>query len=314
MQVFLTGATGALGRRLVPLLISAGHDVTGMTRSKRNAEWLRSAGADAAVADALDADAVRAAVLAAEPEVVIHQLTSLTDLSDFRNIDRAFAQTNRLRTEGLDILLDAARAAGARRFVAQSYCGWPYATTGGPVKTEDDPLEPNLPARARESLAAIQHVEETVPAAADMEGVVLRYGGFYGPGTSITDGGETLEAVRKRKFPLVGSGAGVWSFVHIDDAATATLAAVERGEPGVYNVVDDDPAPVREWLPTLAKAAGAKPPRRVPAWVGRLAAGAFAVRLMTEGRGGSNARAKRALGWQPAYASWRDGFARGLRS
>jgi nucleoside-diphosphate-sugar epimerase len=312
MRIFVAGATGALGRRLVPLLIQDGHRVTGMTRTAGKAAGLRAAGAEAVVADALDRDAVLAAVVAARPEVVVHELTALAQMTDFRRLDEGFALTNRLRTEGTDHLLAAARAAGTRRFVAQSFAGWPFARVGGPVKTEDDPLDPDPPAELRRTLDAIRHLESAVLAAEGIEGVVLRYGGFYGPGTSAGEGGYLLDDLRRRRFPLVGAGTGVWSFVHIDDAATATVAAVERGAPGIYQIVDDDPAPVAEWLPALAAAIGARPPRRVPAWVARLAGGAHGVVLMTEVRGASNAKARRELGWRPAWPSWRQGFREGL--
>ncbi|HEY6779784.1 MAG TPA: NAD(P)-dependent oxidoreductase [Thermoleophilaceae bacterium] len=313
MKVFVAGATGAIGKQLVPRLLAAGHEVTALTRSPDKAEALLAAGAEPVVADALDRDAIVAAVARAQPEVVVHELTAIEDLRDMRHFDRGFAATNRLRTEGTDNLLAAARAAGARRFVAQSFGGWPYAREGGPVKTEDDPLTSDPPASIRETFAAIQHLEAAVTSAEGIEGLVLRYGGFYGPGTSITrEGGDTSELVRKRRFPIVGGGGGVWSMVHIEDAATATVAAVERGAPGIYNVTDDEPAPVREWLPVLAQALDAKPPRRVPAWLGRIAAGELAVTMMTAIRGASNAKAKRELGWTPRYASWREGFQAGL--
>ena len=308
MRIFVAGATGALGKRLVPLLVANGHEVVGMTRSPEKVESLRAVGADAVVADALDADAVLRAVWEAGPEVVVHELTALSGDFDFRKFERTFAETNRLRTEGTDHLLAAARAVGARRFVAQSYAGWGYERTGGPAKSEDDPLDPNPPAALRRTADAIRYLERAVLNADDLEGIVLRYGGFYGPGTSISPGGEHEKLLRERKFPLVGDGTGVWSFIHVDDAATATLAAIERGAPGIYNVVDDEPAPVAEWLPFLAEALGAKPPRRVPKWVGRLAAGEHAVMMMTEVRGASNAKAKRELGWQPRYSRWREGF------
>jgi 2-alkyl-3-oxoalkanoate reductase len=312
MRIFVAGATGALGRRLVPLLGADGHQVTAMTRRPEKAAGLRAAGADPVVADALDREAVLAAVTAARPEVVVHELTDLAGLRDFRKVEEGFAATNRLRTEGTDHLLAAARAAGARRFVAQSFAGWPFARTGGPVKTEDDPLDPDPPAALRPALDAIRYLEAAVLGAEGIEGLVLRYGGFYGPGTSAGEGGFMLDDLRRRRFPLVGAGTGVWSFVHIDDAAEATALAVERGAPGSYQIVDDDPAPVSEWLPALAAAAGAPPPRRVPAWVARLLAGEHAVVLMTEVRGASNAKARRALGWTPAYRSWRQGFRTGL--
>jgi 2-alkyl-3-oxoalkanoate reductase len=310
MRIFLAGATGAVGQSLVPLLIDAGHEVTGMTRSEAKAERLRAAGAEAAIADGLDRDAVVAAVTAARPDAIVHQLTGLSGLSNLRKFDAAFALTNRLRTEGTDHLLAGAQAAGTKRFVAQSYAGWPYERSGGPVKTEDDPLDPEPVRSMSNSFAAIRHVERATVQAG---GIALRYGGFYGPGTGLAPGGEQLAAVRKRQFPIVGDGGGVWSFVHIHDAATATLAALEHGGTGVYNIVDDDPAPAREWLPVLAQAAGAKPPRHIPRWLAKLAAGEAVATMMTEIRGASNAKAKRELGWTLAYPSWREGFAEAVR-
>ena len=312
MRVFVAGATGAIGRRLVPLLAAHGHEVIGLTRSAAKSEALRAAGAEPVIADALDEAAIVAAVAAHEPDVVVHQLTDLTAFGGVRRFERAFATTNRLRTQGTDHLLAAARAAGARRFVAQSFGGWTNPRTGGPVKTEEDGLDPDPFPAQRTTLAAIEHLERVVTGARDLDGLALRYGGFYGPGTSLGAGGEHLELIRRRRFPLVGSGAGVWSFVHIDDAASATLAAIEHGPPGVYNIVDDDPARVSEWLPELAAALGAPPPRQVPAWVGRLAAGAHGLAMMTEARGASNAKARRELGWQPGWPSWREGFRAGL--
>jgi nucleoside-diphosphate-sugar epimerase len=307
MRVFVAGATGAIGGALVPQLVERGHEVTALTRSARKADALRHAGATpAVVADALDAEAVHAAVAAAEPDAVVHQLTALPQaLTSFRKFDAAFAATNRLRTEGTDILLGAAHAAGAATFVAQSYAGWPYAREGGPVKTEDDPLDPDPPAALAKTLAAIRRLERTT---LDAGGIVLRYGGFYGPGTGIAPGAAQVELVRRRKFPVVGKGAGVWSFVHVDDAAAATVAAVERGGTGIYNVVDDDPAPVSEWLPALAAAAGAEPPRRIPVWLARVLAGEAAVVMLNEVRGASNAKARRELGLELRYPSWREGF------
>ena len=242
----------------------------------------------------------------------MHEATDLQRIGNLRRFDREFARTNRLRTEGTDNLLAAALAAGATRFVAQSFGGWTYARDGGTVKAEDDALDPNPFPAQETTLAAIRHLERAVTGAAGLDGIALRYGGFYGPGTSLSADGEHAEAIRRRKFPIVGSGAGVWSFVHIDDAAAATLAAIEGGPAGIYNVVDDDPAPVSEWLPELAAALGAPPPRRVPAWVGRLAVGPHGVAMMTEIRGASNAKAKRLLGWRPGYPSWREGFRSGL--
>lgn len=300
MRVFVAGATGAIGARLVRQLVERGHEVIGTSRSQGKAARLRALGAEPVVLDVLDRDAVREAVLAARPDAIVHQATALAGMSDFRNFDRSFAPTNRLRTDGTDALLAAADEAGVRRFVAQSYAGWPYAREGGPVKTEEDRLDPTPVPAMSETLAAIRQQEEAVVAAG---GLALRYGGFYGSPEDAQ-----LDLVRKRRFPIVGDGGGIWSFVHLDDAAAATVLAVERGEPGIYNVVDDDPAPVREWLPALAAAIGAKPPRRVPRWLAGLLAGESGVVLMTEIRGASNAKAKRELGWALRYPSWRQGF------
>ncbi|MFL6103416.1 MAG: NAD-dependent epimerase/dehydratase family protein [Actinomycetes bacterium] len=308
MRIFVAGATGVLGRRLVPLLVEGGHQVTAMTRTPGKAAGLRATGAEPVVADALDRDAVLRAVVAARPEVVVHQLTALAGAISFRRFDRAFALTNRLRTEGTDHLLEAARAAGTRRFVAQSFAGWPFARVGGPVKTEGDPLDPDPPAELRRTLDAIRHLESAVLGTEGIEGVVLRYGGFYGPGTSAGAGGSMLEDLRRRRFPVVGAGTGVWSFIHIDDAAAATVAAIEGGTPGIYNVVDDDPAPTSEWLPALASQLGAPEPRRLPGWLVRLAGGPQTYSLMTRQRGASNAKAVRDLGWRPSH-SWKEGFA-----
>ncbi len=308
MRVFVAGATGAVGSRLVPMLVENGHRVVGTTRSREKVERIQAMGAEPAVVDGLDAEAVTRAVLRARPEVVVHEMTALTAFRDVRKFDQAFALTNRLRTEGTDNLLAAARQAGARRFVAQSFCGWPFPRTGGWVKTEDDGLDPDPPAEFRRTLEAIRYLERAVLEADGLEGIVLRYGGFYGPGTSMDVDGSVVEEVRRRRFPIIGAGTAVWSFVHVEDAASATVAAIERGAPGVYNVVDDDPARVSEWLPTLAEAVGARPPRRIPAWMGRLIAGPHVVVMMNEARGGSNAKAKRELGWKPRYASWREGF------
>jgi nucleoside-diphosphate-sugar epimerase len=267
-------------------------------------------GATRVVADALDPEGVARAVAEVEPEVIVHQLTALTgSLTDWRHPDHAFALTDRLRREGTDHLLAAGRAVGVRRFVAQSYAGWRFARRGGPVMTEEDPLDLSLPPKLRGMLDAIKHLEDAVTGAHWTEGLVLRYGNFYGPGTSMAPGGEHFEMIGKRKFPVVGSGAGVWSFIHIEDAAEATVAAIERGNRGIYNIVDDEPAAVAEWLPALASDLGAKPPPRVPRWLGRLLAGETAAVMMTEVRGASNAKAKRELGWQPNHRSWREGFA-----
>jgi nucleoside-diphosphate-sugar epimerase len=307
MRVFVAGATGAIGKQLVPRLVAAGHEVHGMTRSESKQAMLSELGAVPVVADALDPDQVAEAVGRARPDVIVHQLTAIGSL-DPRHFDRDFALTNRLRTEGTDHLLSAGQAMGVRRFVAQSYGAWWYVRTGGPVKTEEDPLDPTPAREMRESWAAIRHLEQAVLGAQWTEGIVLRYGGFYGPGTSMAPGAEQVELVRKRKFPLVGDGRGVWSFIHVADAAEATVAAVERGRRGVYNIVDDDPAPVAEWLPALAREVGAKKPMRVPRFIGRLFAGEVGVVMMTDARGASNAKAKRELGWRPAHPSWRQGF------
>jgi nucleoside-diphosphate-sugar epimerase len=309
MRVFVAGATGAIGKQLVPRLVEAGHEVHGMTRSESKQAMLHELGAVPVVADALDPDQVAEAVGRARPDVIVHQLTAIGAV-DLRHFDRDFALTNRLRTEGTDHLLSAGQAVGVRWFVAQGVGGYgAYARTGGPVKTEEDPLDPTPARGMRETLAAIRHLEEAVLGARWTEGIVLRYGVFYGPGTSLAPGEEQFELVRRRKFPLVGDGGGVWSFIHVADAAEGTVAAVERGSRGVYNVVDDDPAPVVKWLPALAQELGAKKPMRVPRFIGRLFAGEAGVVMMTDVRGASNAKAKRELGWRPAHPSWRDGFA-----
>jgi nucleoside-diphosphate-sugar epimerase len=314
MKVFVAGATGALGQQLVPALVSNGHEVVGMTSKPEKQDLVRRLGARPVVADALDPDAVAQAVAEAEPQAIVHQLTGLSRTFDLRDYEGTFALTNRLRTEGTDHLLAAGRAVGVERFVAQSYAGWPFARSGPMVKSEDDPLDPAPAEPMRTALEAIRYTEETVTGATWTEGIVLRYGGFYGPGTnfSLHPDGDMIELIRKRKFPVVGRGTGVWSFVHIEDAASATVAAIEHGERGIYNVVDDDPAPVSEWLPGAASAIGARKPMRLPRWIGRLAAGEVADVMMNEVRGASNAKAKRELGWKPRYVSWRQGFADGL--
>jgi nucleoside-diphosphate-sugar epimerase len=310
MKVFVAGATGALGKQLVPQLVERGHQVVGTTRSPNRAALIEEQGARAAIVDGLDPEAVAQAVAAAEPDVIVHQMTALAGSLDIRKLDRSFEQTNRLRTEGTDHLLSAGRAVGIERFVAQSYAGWPYARVGGPVKSEEDPLDSSPPDGARETIAAIRHLEAAVSAADWTQGIVLRYGGFYGPGTSLDPpDGEQIEMIRKRKFPLVGDAGGVWSLVHVADAASATVAAIEHGEPGFYNVVDDEPAPVSELLPYTAQLLGAKPPRHVPKWLARLLVGEAGTVMMTDIRGASNTKAKRELGWQLRYPSWRQGFA-----
>jgi len=312
MKVFVAGAGGAIGKHLVPQLVKDGHDVVGMVRSQSKQGLVSNLGAEPVVADAFDADAVTRAVAEAKPEAIVHQLTSIPAAINLRRLDRDFALTNRLRTEGTDNLLAAAREAGARRFVAQSFAGWPYDPRGGGIKTEEDALNPEPVAPLRGMQDAIRHLEEAVTGADWIEGIILRYGPFYGPGTSLGADGSMTEMVRKRRVPVIGAGAGVWSFIHVADAAEATVAAVRGGSPGIYNIVDDDPAPVSEWLPALAEAVGAKPPMRIPRWLGRLGAGEAGVTMMTEAPGASNEKAKRELAWQPRYRSWRQGFAEAL--
>jgi nucleoside-diphosphate-sugar epimerase len=293
-----------MGRQLIPRLVAAGHEVVGTTQSEAKHGMLEALGARVAIVNALRPDQVAEAVAEAEPEVIVHQLTAIGEV-DMRHFDRSFALTNRLRREGTDHLLSAGHAVGVERFVAQSFTGWPFARTGGPVKSEEEPFDPEPAVEMRETLSAIRHLEDAVLGATWTEGIVLRYGFFYGPGTSLGPGGEQIELIRARKFPIIGTGAGMWSFVHIEDAADATVAAIERGRRGAYNVVDDDPAPVSEWLPAVAARIGAPKPWRVPRWVGRLAAGQAGVVMMTDIRGASNQKAKRELGWTPAHPSWR---------
>jgi nucleoside-diphosphate-sugar epimerase len=301
MKVFVVGASGAIGTRLVPQLLERGHEVIGTSRSPENAERLRALGAEGIALDLLDPRAVRKAVLESEPHAIVHQATALTDVRFSRNLDRGLAPTNRLRTEGTDALLAAAREAGVPRFVAQSFASMRYAREGGPVKTEEDPLDPTPLAGMGETAAAMNYLDRAVT---DAGGIALRYGLFYG---AHNDG--LVQPVRKRQFPIVGSGGGVASFIHLEDAAAATVLALDRDGPAIYSIVDDEPAPVREWLPVLADALGAKPPRHFPVWLARLFAGEVAVMLGTEARGSSNARAKRELGWTLRYPSWRQGFA-----
>jgi nucleoside-diphosphate-sugar epimerase len=301
MRVFVAGASGAIGTRLVPQLLDRGHEVIGTSRSPGNAERIRALGAEPMALDLLDAHAVRQAVLETEPDAIVHQATALADVRFSRNLDSTFAQTNRLRREGTDALLAAAREAGVPRFLAQSFANFRYAREGGPVKTEDDPLDPTPVETMRETSAAMTYLDEAVLAAG---GIALRYGSFYG---AANDG--LLEPVRKRQFPIVGTGGGVSSFIHLADAAAATVLALEQDGPAVYNIVDDEPAPVREWLPVLASALGAKPPRHFPVWLARLFAGEAGVMLGTEARGASNVKAKRELGWRLRHPSWRQGFA-----
>jgi 2-alkyl-3-oxoalkanoate reductase len=300
MRVFVAGASGALGSRLVPQLIHAGHEVVGTHHSPANAELLRTLGAKPVMLDLLDAGAVRKAVHESAPEAIVHQATALANATWGRNFDTVFAQTNQLRTKGTDALLAAAREADVRRFVAQSFASYRYAREGGPVKTEDDPLHPTPPANAQQSFAAMNYLEQTVT---DFGGIVLRYGAFYG---AANDG--LIEPVRKRLYPIIGEGGGITSWIHLEDAAAATVLALAHDGPAIYNIVDDEPAPVRDWLPVFARALGAKPPRRLPAWLARLFAGEAAVVMGTDARGASNAKAKRELAWTPRYPSWREGF------
>jgi 2-alkyl-3-oxoalkanoate reductase len=307
MRVFVAGAGGAVGKRLVPILVARGHQVTGTTSQAESVETIRRLGAEPVVVDGLDAVGVGEAVARAEPDAIIHEMTALSGSPDFRHFDRWFALTNRLRTEGTSNLLAAANATGVKRFVAQSFTGWSNSREGSWVKTEDDPLDPHPLKAQTETLAAIKFLERAV-LEAPLDGIVVRYGGLYGPGSSET----LVEILNRRMFPVIGNGAGMVSSTHIDDAAGGTLAALERGRRGIYNIVDDEPTPSREFIPAIAKAVGARPPLHVPAWLGRLVAGEVAVTMMTEGRGSSNAKAKRELGWQPRWPSWRDGFRDGL--
>jgi nucleoside-diphosphate-sugar epimerase len=300
MRVLVVGASGAIGARLVPRLVERGHQVIGSSRTPERAERLRALGAEPIVLDGLDPRAVRAAIAAARPDAIVHQATALADLTDFKHFDRSFAQTNRLRTEGTDLLLAAAREAGVRRLVAQSYANFRYAREGGPIKTEEDALDPTPVLAMRETEAAMNHLDRVVTAAG---GIALRYGNFYGAPDD-----KFVQAVRARKFPIVGDGGGVWSFIHLDDAAAATVLALEHDGAGIYNIVDDEPAPIREWLPRLTQVLGAKPPRHFPRWLARLVAGEAPVVMGTESRGASNAKARRELGWTLRYPSWRQGF------
>jgi nucleoside-diphosphate-sugar epimerase len=301
MKVLVIGATGAVGTPLVSQLVERGHEVVGTSRTRERAEKVRGLGAEPAVLDVLDREAVRRLVLDTKPDAIVHQATALAGGIDFRHFGESFAQTNRLRTEGTDNLLAAAWEAGVPRFVAQSYAGWPHARVGGPIKTEEDPLDDHPPEAVRDTLAAIKHLEAVVVAAG---GIALRYGAFYGAPVD-----PALDAIRERKVPIVGDGGGIFSFVHVVDAASATVLALERGDPGIYNVTDDEPAPARDVLPALAEAVGAKPPRKVPVWLARLFAGELGVIMGTQLRGASNAKAKRELGWRLRYPSWRQGFA-----
>ncbi|HEV8277112.1 MAG TPA: NAD(P)-dependent oxidoreductase [Streptosporangiaceae bacterium] len=302
MRVFVAGATGAIGTRLVPKLVGRGHEVIGTSRSMDRAKRLHALGAEPVALDLLDRGAVRKAVLAAKPDAIIHQATALTGLSDFKHFDRSFHQTNLLRTEGTDALLAAAKEAGVSRIIAQSFASYRYAREGGPVKTEEDRLDPTPVPAMRETEDAMAYLDRVVTEAG---GIALRYGGFYGDPSDTT----LIDAVRARKFPVVGSGEGVSSFIHLDDAADATVLALDHEGPAIYNIVDDEPAPIKVWLPELARILGAKPPRHFPTWLARIFAGEALVMMATEARGASNAKAKRELGWTPAHPTWRQGFA-----
>jgi nucleoside-diphosphate-sugar epimerase len=308
VRVFVAGATGAIGRPLVRQLLESGHEVTGMTRSEERAEAVRASGAHAVVCDALDAGAVQRAMVESAPEAVVHQLTDLPQEFSMRY---GYGETSRLRTDGTRNLLDGARAAGAGRFVAQSIA-FIYDPSAAPVNDEDAPTLAGSEGAFGEAVEAVLELERTVTGAEDLDGLALRYGFFYGPGTWYARGTKMAREVERRRFPIVGDGGGIFSFIHVDDAAAATVAALERGAPGVYNVVDDEPAPMREWLPAFAEALGAGPPRRVPLWLAKLVAGRATAGMSTVMRGASNAKAKRELGWTPRYASWRQGFREGL--
>lgn len=305
MRIFVAGASGAVGKRLIPALVKGGHHVIGMTHSLQKRNLVHSLGADHVAADGLDRDAVVREVTRTQPDVIVQEMTAIPTDFNPRKFEQIFALTDRLRMEGTDNLFEAAHAAGVRRVVAQSYCGWPYAYEGAPIKTEDDPLEADPAPVFRRSLSAIRQLESTVTQTAGIDGLVLRYGPFYGPGTNSD---WMLDQIRNRRMPIVGDGAAVWSFIHIDDVAAATRAAIENGRPGIYNIVDDEPAAVAEWLPELARMLGARPPKRLPVWVARLVMGEAGVVLMTRTRGASNLKAKRNLGWEPYWKTWRDGF------
>jgi nucleoside-diphosphate-sugar epimerase len=313
MKIFIAGASGAIGSQLVSQLVARGHEVVGTTRSAAKTGALRALGAEPVIVDALDPDAVADVVAKAEPEVIVHQLTALNGPMKMRNVRRMAAATNRLRTEGTDHLLAAGRAVDVRKFVAQSNYAM-LERAGGPVVDENGRLDPSAPKDVEEAVAALRHVEDAVTGITWADGIVLRYGGFYGPGTGIEAAPDAVmaELIRKRRFPIVGGGGGVWSMVHITDAASATVAAIERGRPGIYHVADEEPAPVREVLLELARVLGAKPPHRVPAWLARMLAGKGAVEIMTQARGITSEKIKRDLDWTPRYPSWRKGFIEGL--
>jgi nucleoside-diphosphate-sugar epimerase len=313
MKIFVAGSTGAIGKYLIPQLIEAKHQVVALVRTHQKGKEVETLGAEVSLANALNDKELTEAIKKVKPEVIIHELTALAHFTgNFRRLDKEFTLTNHFRTKTTDVMLAAAHEAGTRRFIAQSFCGWPYARKGGPVKSEEDPLDPYSPKSFTKTLAAIQYLEKSVCNAPDIEGLALRYGFLYGPGTGIEINGDLVNLIQKRKFPLVGNGAGIWSFIHVQDVAKATVTAVSRGDTGVYNITDDEPAPVSDWLPYMASVLGAKPPRRIPVWLARLLIGEGGVSMMTKIRGGSNAKAKRDLGWHPSYPSWRIGFTEGF--
>jgi nucleoside-diphosphate-sugar epimerase len=313
MKIFVAGSTGVVGKILVPQLIERGHEVFALVRNSQKSKDVKAAGAKAIIANALDKIELTESIKKTEPEVIIHQLTSLSNASgNFKKFDEEFELTNRFRTEATDTLISAACLVGARRFIAQSFCGWPFARERGPIKSEEDPLDPNPPAGFKRTLQAIKYLEKAVKSVTDFEALALRYGIFYGPDTGFSKDGLIATLLRKHKMPIVGNGNGVWSFIHINDAVSATVNAISQGKPGIYNIVDNEPAPVKYWLPFLAEILETKPPSKIPAWIAQLIIGKAGVSMMTQIRGGSNAKAKRELLWKPVYSSWRQGFKEGL--
>ena len=313
MKIFVAGSTGVVGKILVPQLIEQDHEVFALVRNSQKSKDVEVVGAKAVIANALDKIELTESIKKTEPEVVIHQLTSLSNVSgNFKKFDEEFALTNRFRTEVTDTLISAARLVGTRRFIAQSFCGWPFAREGSPIKIEEDSLDSDPPTGFRKTLQAIKHLEKAVKSVTDFEALALRYGIFYGPGTGFSKDGPIAELLRKHKMPIVGNGNGVWSFIHINDAVSATVNAISQGKPGIYNIVDDEPVPVKSWLPYLAEILESKPPSKIPAWIAKLIIGNAGVSMMTQIRGGSNVKAKRELSWKPVYSSWRQGFKEGL--
>ena len=308
VRVLIAGAAGVIGHPLTKILVAAGHDVVAVTRSASRRDLLRAAGAEPVICDALDAAALAGAVRAARPDAVVNQLTALPSRISPRRIARDIAATNRLRSEGARNLMAAAARAGVGHVVAQSLA-FAYAPGGDGLRRESDSLHAGAPGAFAQAVRAVGDLERETLGTAGVRGAVLRYGYFYGPGTSYAAGGSIAADVRRRRFPIVGSGSGVFSFIHVSDAARATLAAVEKRAEGIYNIVDDEPAPVTEWLPAYARMLGAPAPRRVPVWLGRMLGGSYAVYLMTEMPGAANGYAKAALGWQPLRSSWRENLA-----